>query len=233
MCRYAQGDSKSVTDLLSFFIHLFFGQLVGQVTRRNMLLPPGTSLHNRYVIAKVHEQGQESAVYLAYDEAEDRDVAIKENTHADQAHCRQFELEATMLSNLSHPSIPRALDYFIEDRVQFLVMDFLEGFNLQQVVQRRQPATPEILDWAAQLCDILTFLHSLRPSVVHGDVEPANLILGQDGQIFLVDFGAAQVYAPGSGGTMTAAGMRTAQVTDPRDDQYCVAATLYALFTGA
>jgi serine/threonine-protein kinase len=206
------------------------------------------------VISKVHEQGPENAVYLAYDESQERDVAIKENKYPDHAHRAQFELEAVILANLSHPNIPKASDYFVEDHYQFFVMDYIEGINLGQLMQQRRPVTDEILDWAAQLCDILTYLHSLTPPVIHRDVEPSNIILTTEGQLFLVDFGFAKIYRPEREGTTITranAGMlRSAEMdhtqvidkqiarpvvpiaTDRRSDQYSLAATLYALLTG-
>jgi serine/threonine protein kinase len=220
-----------------------------------MLLSPATFLHGRYVIRKVHEQGRENAVYLAYDQSQNVDVAIKENAHSDRAHHDEFELEAALLANLSHPNIPKASDYFVEDGFQFFVMDYIEGVNLQQLMQRRKPSTEEILDWAAQMCDILAYLHSRTPPIIHRDIEPSNIILTAEGRIFLVDFGFAKAYRPGSEGTritrvkpgiLRPTAQMTTEivdkqmarpviplVTDRRSDQYSLAATLYALLTGA
>lgn len=244
-----------MTNVFTFLFHLVIGHFIGRLGRRDMLLSPGTTLHNRYAISKVHEQGRENAVYLAYDELQDMDVAIKENAHDDRAHRDQFELEAVILAKLSHPNIPKALDYFVEEKFQFFVMDYIEGINLQQVMQRRRPSTDEILDWAAQLCDILTYLHSLTPPIIHRDVEPSNIILTTEGQIFLVDFGFAKIYRPeregititppnagilrsaGTGPTHTIDNQMARPVvhliTDRRSDEYSLAATLYALLTGA
>ena len=218
-----------------------------------MLLSPGTSLHDRYVIGKIHEQGHENAVYLAYDEIQRTDVAVKENAYADRAHHDQFQVETVILTSVNHPNIPKAFDYFVEDHYQFLVMDYIEGINLQQLMQRRRPSTEEILDWAAQLCDILAYLHSLIPPVIHRDIEPSNIVLTTGGRIFLVDFGFAKFYRPaGERLTIAKPAIRRSadveltevidqqmarvvvpMVTDRRSDQYSLAATLYALLTGA
>jgi serine/threonine protein kinase len=144
----------------------------------------------------VHELGRDNPVYLAYDEHQDIEVAIKENAHHDTVYRRQFELEATILANVNHPGIPRAFDCFMEDGRQFFVMDYIEGINLQQLMQQRKPNTGEILNWAGQLCDILSYLHSRNPIIIHRDVEPSNIILTPDSRIFLVDFGFAKVYRP-------------------------------------
>lgn len=234
-----------MADFLAVLIHLFLGRLAGRVWWREKLLSPGTVLHNRYVISSVHEQGRENVVYLAYDRSLNLNVAIKENSFADHVHRRQFELEATILASVRHPHIPRELDYFVEADFQFIVMDFIEGINLQQVMQRRKPGTEEVLDWAAQLCDTLAYLHSCIPSIIHRDVEPSNIILGTDDRVFLVDFGFAKVYIA-EGAAHRPASTPNAWLTDPREpdlavpavtdsrtDQYSLAATLYALLTGA
>lgn len=214
-----------------------------------MLLSPGTCLHDRYVIRKVHEQGRHNTVYRAHDKSREMDVAIKQNSSRERASHGQFEVEATILIHVSHPNIPKAFDYFMENGRQFIVMDFIEGMNLQQLMQRRKLRTEEILHWAAQLCDILSDLHSLLPSIIHRDVEPSNIILTSDERIFLVDFGFAKIYVPEDAVAKTppaAAGAEPTEVTnlemvrltmpvvtDSRSDQYSLAATLYALLTGA
>ena len=240
-------------NIFGFLIHMITGQLVKRVWRWDELVTASTLLHQRYRISKVHELGRENSVYLAYDEIQDTDVVVKENVHHDAAHQRQFQFEAALLANLHHPHIPKALDYFIEDGRQFFVMDYIEGINLQQLLQGRKPRTEEVLDWAAQLCDILSYLHSLVPAVIHKDVEPSNIILAKNGQLFLVDFGFAKIYRPEGERLAIAkpsiprsksmnhtvvmdrqiARQVVPLITDGRSDQYSLAATLYTLLTGA
>lgn len=220
-----------------------------------MFLSPSTLLHNRYIISKVHEQGRENVIYLAYDKSRNKDVAVKENMNHDRADRDQFQVETVILASLNHPNIPKAFDYFVEDDRQYFVMDFIEGINLQQVTQQRKPATEEILNWATQMCDILAYLHSLTPPIIHRDIQPSNIILGADGRIFLVDFGFAKFYRPAGEGQRVAIPKPTIPrpagvvetavfdgqmahpivplVTDRRSDEYSLAATLYALLTGA
>jgi serine/threonine protein kinase len=153
---------------------------------------------------------------------------------------------------LSHPNIPKAYDYFTQDGRQFFVMDYIEGINLEQLMQRRRPGTEEVLDWAMKLCDILLYLHSLTPPIIHSDVQPSNIILMSDGRICLVDFGFAKVYRPEGEKPATAkpsirrpgnveetevfdpqmAHLAIPLITDRRSDQYSLAATVYCLLTG-
>ena len=193
--------------------------------------------------------GRENAVYLAHDESRGVDVAIKENTYSDPAHQRQFRLEGLLLANLRHPNIPRGIDSFDADGRQFIVMDFIEGINLLQLPLQRKPGTEEILHWAARICDTLAYLHSLTPPILHRDVEPSNIILTGDGRLFLIDFGLAKVYnaedvmpsgatpAPSAASSPdeTSAPVQHRDIvrTDPRTDQYSLAATIYCLLTGA
>lgn len=236
-------------NIFTFLLHLLFGSLFDRFWSRRIGLLPGTCLHDRYVISQIHEQGRDNTVYRAHDKSREIDVAIKENCHRDRAAHKQFEVEATILAHVSHPNIPKACDYFMEAGRQFLVMDWIEGLNLQQLMQRRTLSTEEVLGWAVQLCDILHHLHSLRPSIIHRDVEPSNIILTSDGRLFLVDFGFAKIYVPERDGAKTLprpVGVESIEIPDPeiavlsipavtdaRSDQYSLAATLYALLTGA
>src|SRR5574341_954018 len=102
-------------NIVRFLFHLVTGRLIQRSWERNELLNTSILLHERYRISKVHELGRDNPVYLAYDECQDMDVAIKENAHHDTVYRRQFELETTILANLNHPGIPRAFDYFMED----------------------------------------------------------------------------------------------------------------------
>lgn len=209
------------------------------------MLEASTLLHDRYRIIGLHEMGRENAVYRAYDESLKVDVAIKENAHRDDARQRQFRsedaipigayqqqfrLEGVILANLVHPNIPRAIDFLDEDGRQFIVMDFIEGINLQQLMKQRRLGTEEILDWVVSLCDTLAYLHSRVPAIIHRDVEPSNIILANNGQIFLVDFGYVKVYSKESEAVVQ---KRSVARTDARSDQYSLAATLYCLLAGA
>ncbi len=208
-----------------------------------MSLRPGETLNSRYRIIKQLGQGGFGAVYRAEDQSLKTICAIKENTEYWDVAQRQFEREAIMLAGLRHPNLPRVTDYFVVPaQGQYLVMDFVDGYDLQTVLDRvKKPLfEKKVLGWIDQICDALTFLHEQDPPIIHRDIKPANIRITPSGRAMLVDFGIAKQYEPGSD-TTTGARAVTAgyspveqygeDVTDTRADQYALGATLYALLT--
>ena len=213
-----------------------------------MALTQGQSLNNRYTIVNLLGQGGFGAVYRAWDTVLEHPCAIKENQDVTSDAQRQFLREARMLANLAHPNLPRVSDYFIlPGQGQYLVMDFVEGQDLQdllrQTLQKSGQPLPEgqVVSWIAQICDALTYLHSQNPPIIHRDIKPGNIKITPEGKAMLVDFGIAKTYAPGE---LTTQGARAVTpgyspieqygqgLTDARSDVYALGATLYALLTG-
>jgi len=180
------------------------------------------------------------AVYLAFDSTLEIQVALKENLNPNPEAERQFRREASLLATLRHPHLPRVTDHFILDERQYLVMDFIEGVDLETQCKSQLPDVEDVMDWADKLCDALIYLHSRQPPVIHRDIKPANIKLQPDGNIILVDFGIAKVFDE----KQTATGARGltpgysppeqygSAHTDHRSDQFALAATLYDLLTG-
>ena len=134
------------------------------------------------------------AVYEAVDQRLDTTVALKETLFADERLRKQFEREARLLARLHHPALPRVSDHFSEDDGQFLVMQFIPGDDLSEMMTRKRSPFPanQVLTWADQLLDALDYLHTQDPQIVHRDIKPQNLKLTSRGQIILLDFGLAK-----------------------------------------
>ena len=208
-----------------------------------MPLTIGQVLHDRYRIDGLLGQGGMGVVYRATDLRFNSPVAIKENLQATRKAQSQFSREATLLNQLRHPSLPRVSDHFsIPGQGQYLVMDYIEGQDLSQILDR-QGRIPETraLAWIDGMLDALEYLHSRRPqAIIHRDVKPANVKIRPDGRLFLVDFGLAKVYDPLGQTTMGARGVTPGFApleqygqgrTDARSDVYSAGATLYAMLT--
>jgi serine/threonine-protein kinase len=220
---------------------------------------PGTILRSRYKIVELIGQGGMGAVYQAEDlRLAGRMCAVKEilpdlgAAPADLAQMQeQFYREASVLARLDHPSLPKVSDYFTESGRELLVMDYVPGYNLKELVdeaKRQGDFLPEsqVLDWAVQMCDALSYLHGQEPPVLHRDIKPSNIKLTPRGTIKLVDFGLVKVLAVDDSRTVTVVqGRGTLQYTpleqyggdtghtDARSDIYALGATIYHLLTGA
>src|SRR5689334_10041153 len=209
------------------------------------MLTPETVLQGRYRIVRQLGQGGMGAVYESIDQRLDTTVALKETLFADERLRKQFEREARLLARLHHPALPRVSDHFAEGDGQFLVMQFIPGDDLSEMMNRKRGPFPadQVLTWADQLLDALDYLHTQDPQIVHRDIKPQNLKLTSRGQIILLDFGLAK----GQGGDIsrvTAASIYgytpnyapLEQIqglgTDPRSDLYSLGATIYHLMTG-
>ncbi len=225
----------------------------------NQLLPEGTILRSRYQILELVGHGGMGAVYRAEDlRLQGRQCAVKEvlpelNLPADlMAQMQeQFYREASILARLDHPNLPKVSDYFSEYGREYLVMDFVAGRDLKELVDEARKQNTflserRVLGWAAQLCDAVEYLHSQDPPVLHRDIKPSNIKLTPHGTIKLVDFGLVKLLAPDDSRTVTVVqGRGTVQYTpleqygsdmghtDIRSDIYALGATLYHLLTGA
>jgi hypothetical protein len=209
------------------------------------MLTPDTILQGRYRIVRQLGQGGMGAVYEAVDQRLDTTVALKETLFADERLRKQFEREARLLARLHHPALPRVSDHFSEDDGQFLVMQFIPGDDLSEMMARKRGPFPadQVLTWADQLLDALDYLHTQDPQIVHRDIKPQNLKLTGRGQIILLDFGLAKGQAGDISRATTGASIfgytpnyaPLEQIqglgTDARSDLYSLAATIYHLIT--
>lgn len=217
----------------------------------------GTILRERYRLTNIVGQGGMGNVYRAEDlRLPGRLCAIKEvrpdplATAEGRAQAReQFLQEASILAQLDHPNLPKVSDYFTEEGNEYLVMDFVPGDDLYQVLKAsremdRKLDQETVLTWAEQIIDALAYLHVQDPPVLHRDIKPSNIKLTPDHRIKLVDFGLVKLLAPDEARTITVLqGKGTALYTpleqyggegshtDARTDIYALGATLYHLLT--
>ncbi|MBK8618487.1 MAG: serine/threonine-protein kinase [Anaerolineales bacterium] len=208
-----------------------------------MILERDSLLHKRYRIQGNLGQGGMGSVYHAIDENLGMGVAVKENLFTTEEYARQFRLEAVILANIRHPNLPRVSDHFvIAGEGQYLVMDFIDGEDLRQRMERVGILPEdEVIHIGAAMCDALSYLHARKPAILHRDIKPGNVKIAPDGHIFLVDFGLAKVIQGNQATTTGARAMTpgysppeqygTAR-TDARTDIYSLGATLYAALTG-
>lgn len=210
------------------------------------MLTPNSVLQSRYLIVRKLGQGGMGTVYEAVDQRLSCLVALKETIVETPEMLRAFEREASLLANLRHPSLPKVIDHFLEGHGQFLVMEFIHGNDLAELLTMRARAFPtdEVLRWADILLQALTYLHSRQPPIIHRDIKPGNLKVTQSGEVFLIDFGLAK----GAAGQMKTLDSSRSVIgytpiyapleqingtgTDPRSDLYALGATLYHLITG-
>jgi serine/threonine protein kinase len=209
------------------------------------MLAPETVLQSRYRIIRQLGQGGMGAVYEALDERLDATVALKETLFTDERLRKQFEREARLLARMHHPALPRVSDHFAEGDGEFLVMQFIPGDDLCQMMLRKQGPFPadQVLIWGDQLLDALDYLHTQDPQIIHRDIKPQNLKLTPRGQIILLDFGLAKGQGGGVSLVTTSASIfgytpnyaPLEQIqglgTDARSDIYALSATLYRLMT--
>jgi len=221
-----------------------------------MALRPGDLLHDRYYIRQAVAQGGMGSIYLAEDKRlAGRLCAVKEvvgdpyaSPDAQKEAREQFYREASVLARLDHASLPKVSDFFSEDDRDFLIMDFVPGRDLSEIVaaardEGRFLKEADVLDWARQLTDALNYLHAQEPPVLHRDIKPGNLKLTPQGTIKLVDFGLVKLLNPDDQTVTIVQGRGTAHYTpleqyggdtghtDVRSDIYSLGATLYHLLS--
>ncbi|MCU0516506.1 MAG: protein kinase [Oscillatoria sp. Prado101] len=207
-------------------------------------------LNRRYRLKQQLGLNASRQTWLAEDlEAQER-VTVKLLAFSPQMQWEEFKLferEAKVLQQLNHPRIPRYRDYFSLDEAEGaglpwfgLVQDYIAGESLRQRLDRGERfAESQVRSIATQVLEILAYLHELSPPVLHRDIKPSNLILGKDGKIYLVDFGAVRDRAAAEGVTFTVVGTAGYAPVEqfwgkavPASDLYALGATLIHLLTG-
>jgi hypothetical protein len=200
-------------------------------------LAPGTVVGGRYEVVTPISSGAMGAVFHATDTGQGTPVALKRLT--DKRLASRFEIEARLLSQLRHPRVVRVEHYFEDETGQYLVMDLVEGIDLGRLLMEKgNPGLPldDAISYARQACEALQYVHEQQ--IIHRDVKPQNMILGEDG-IVLVDFGVAREMGDESHGTIGVGTPRfmapevlAGGVVSPRSDVFGLAASLWMMLVG-
>lgn len=216
----------------------------------------GSILHDRYKIDRVIGQGGYGSILLAEDlRLSGRFCAVKQVSYdpsyppaiLEDAR-EQFMREATVLARLDHPNLPKVSDFFSIDDNDFLVMDYVPGDDLRAVIAKYESnkqfiSEVDVLSWATQIGDALSYLHNQNPSILHRDIKPSNIKVTPAGVVKLVDFGLVKLLAPGEVTITIMQGQGTAlyspleqyggdsNMMDGRADVYAFGSTLYHLLT--
>ena len=198
---------------------------------------------NKYRVLMPLSSGGLSAVYLV--ESKDgvfrilKESVIPENYKLKEKARELFQREAYLLQKIDHPGIASVYDYFVENGRDYLLLEFIKGSTLRQVLAHNGPFLEEkALKYALFVTEIVGYLHKLDPPVIHRDITPTNLVLKEDDTIVLIDFGAANELLNTVTGTLIGkqAYMAPEQFrgkASTRSDIYGIGATLFFLLTGS
>lgn len=210
------------------------------------MLEIGSIIDGKYKILSKIGQGGMSTVYLAINEKANKPWAIKE---VRKTGVKDFEIvrqsllvEIELLRKLKHPGLPSIIDIIDQGENFLIVMDYIEGNTLGDIIQEKGVLSQEdVVGWAIQLCDVLDYLHTRKPPIIYRDMKPSNIMLRSDGSVVLIDFGTAREFKERSVADTTCLGTQGYAApeqfggmgqSDARTDIYSLGATLYHLVTG-
>ena len=210
------------------------------------MLEIGSIFDGKYEVMREVGRGGMSIVYLAYNARINRNCAIKEAKKSGDPSGGvmglSLQAEVEMLKTLSHDNIVRITDVVETEESLYIVMDYIEGLNLLEVLEQNGPLSKErVIPWAIQLCDAMNYLHSQRPPIIYRDLKPANVILRPDNRVIVIDFGTARTQKGGKTRDTTCLGtpdyaapeqFNQTGETDARTDIYNLGATMSHLLTG-
>jgi serine/threonine protein kinase len=203
----------------------------------------GKRLDDRYDIREVIGVGGMAIVYKAYDRVEDRIVSIKvlrDEYLGNQEFLRRFRNESRAIAMLSHPNIVKVYDVSFGDRLQYIVMEYIDGITLKEYISQQH-----VIRWKEAVHFTLQILYALQHAhekgIIHRDIKPQNIMLLKDGTIKVTDFGIAR-FSRSDSRTMTdkaigsvhyiAPEQARGAITDEKSDVYSVGVMLYEMLTG-
>lgn len=210
------------------------------------MLKVGDLIDGKYKILNEIGRGGMSTVYLAINEKANKPWAVKEvrkNGISNRELVKQsLMVEINLLKKLKHKGLPSIVDIIDQQDNYLIVMDYIEGITLENIMQEDGVQPQEkVVDWAIQLCDVLQYLHTRKPAIIYRDMKPSNIMLRSDGSVVLIDFGTAREFKERHVEDTTCLGTQGYAApeqfggmgqTDERTDIYSLGATMYRLVTG-
>lgn len=244
--RFIEGKQQTSSEAPQSFTELWEQEMQDHFSATNFVpLKKGKLLRGgRFRVLMQIAAGGLSAIYLA--ETPEKELRVikeaclpptLESSLREKAK-ELFTREATILQRLSHPQIAKVLDYFVEDARDYLVLEFVPGHTLRQLVkQNGAMAEEDVLRYSKQVAEILTYLHSQQPPIIHRDITPDNLVLREDGAIVIIDFGAANEVLGTATGTLIGKQAYIAPEQfrgrpDLQSDIYALGGSMHFLLTG-
>lgn len=206
----------------------------------------GTVIDGKYEILKQIGKGGMSTVYLAMDKRLNKQWAVKEIRKSSSGKNEEIVInsllaEANLMKRLDHPTLPRIVDIIDNGSTLYIIMDYIEGESLDKILKEYGPQPEEVvIDWAMQICDAFSYLHSQNPKIIYRDMKPANIMLKPEGNIKIIDFGIAREYKEQNLQDTTVLGTRGyaspehygSRQTDERSDIFTLGMTMHHLLTG-
>ena len=208
------------------------------------MLKIGTVLYGQYRILKVIGRGGMSTVYLALDIRSRKYWAIKEVLKRGKAKNDEIAengliAEAKLIERLDHNALPRIIGIYDEGSTIYIIMDYIEGDSMDKILQERGVQSEEdVINYAMQICDVLSYPHNQKPPIIYRDMKPSNIMLKPDGNVKLIDFGIAREYKVHNIHDTTVLGTRGyappeqyVSQTDARSDIYALGMTMFNMLT--
>ena len=204
----------------------------------------GVIIDNTYQLIEYINRGGMSIVYLAENIRLGNRWAIKEIVKTDDEYNRLYIdaliHEANMMKDFDYPAFPRIVDIIEDEYALYLVMDYIEGKTLEEILFEEGPQPEErVIGWGIQLCDAMSYLHHQPSPIIYRDMKPSNVIMKSDGSLRIIDFGVARVFQPDKSNDTVALGTKGfappeqyVGQTDERSDIYALGATMRYLLTG-